>query len=92
MGTDSFGDGKFYFTMHTGVQPRYNQTQVSQFIELKYQQGLVGSTHSFAPRYSSCLFGLSTTSQQYFSHQPPAINQQYFSFRTNHHQPNEQAD
>jgi hypothetical protein len=51
MGTDSFGDGKFYFTMHTGVQPRYNLTQVSQFIELKYQQGLVGSTHSSAPRY-----------------------------------------
>jgi hypothetical protein len=39
-------------------------------------------------------FGLSATSQQYFSlkiNQPPATNQQYFSFRTNQHQPPEQA-
>jgi hypothetical protein len=35
-------------------------------------------------------FGLSATSQQYFSlktNQPPAISQQYFSLRTNQHQP-----
>jgi hypothetical protein len=34
-------------------------------------------------------FGLSATSQQYFSlrtNQPPAISQQYFSLRTNQHQ------
>jgi hypothetical protein len=39
--------------------------------------------------YSSCSFGLSATSQQYFSlrtNQPPAISQQYFSLRTNQHQ------
>jgi hypothetical protein len=39
-------------------------------------------------RYSSV--ELSATSQQYFSRrrsQPPAINQQYFSIRTNQHQP-----
>jgi hypothetical protein len=37
-----------------------------------------------------CSFGLSATSQQYFSlktNQPPAISQQYFSLRTNQHQP-----
>jgi hypothetical protein len=37
-----------------------------------------------------CSFGLSTTSQQYFSlrtNQPPAISQQYFSLGTNQHQP-----
>jgi hypothetical protein len=35
-------------------------------------------------------FGLSATSQQYFSlrtNQSPAISQQYFSLRTNQHQP-----
>jgi hypothetical protein len=35
-------------------------------------------------------FGLSATSQQYFSlgtKQPPATSQQYFSLRTNQHQP-----
>jgi hypothetical protein len=35
------------------------------------------------------LFGLSATSQQYFSlgkNQSPAINQQYFYLRTNQHQ------
>jgi hypothetical protein len=38
----------------------------------------------------ACSFGLSATSQQYFSlrtNQPPAIIQQYFSLRTNQHQP-----
>jgi hypothetical protein len=42
----------------------------------------------------ACSFGLSATSQQYFSlrtNQPPAISQQYFSLRTNQHQPNEKA-
>jgi hypothetical protein len=37
-----------------------------------------------------CSFGLSATSQQYFSlrtNQPLAISQQYFSLRMNHHQP-----
>jgi hypothetical protein len=37
----------------------------------------------------ACSFGLSATSQQYFSlrkNQPPAISQQYFSLRTNQHQ------
>jgi hypothetical protein len=37
-----------------------------------------------------CSFGLSATSQQYFSlrtNQPPAISQQYFSLRINQHQP-----
>jgi hypothetical protein len=37
-----------------------------------------------------CSFGLSATSQQYFSlrtNQPPATSQQYFSLRTNQHQP-----
>jgi hypothetical protein len=35
---------------------------------------------------SPCSFGLSATSQQYFSlrtNQPPATSQQYFSLRTN---------
>jgi hypothetical protein len=40
--------------------------------------------------WPSCSFGLSATSQQYFSlktNQPPATSQQYFSLRTNQHQP-----
>jgi hypothetical protein len=40
--------------------------------------------------FSTCSFGLSATSHQYFSlriNQPPAISQQYFSLRTNQHQP-----
>jgi hypothetical protein len=39
---------------------------------------------------TACSFGLSATSQQYFSlrtNQPSAISQQYFSLRTNQHQP-----
>jgi hypothetical protein len=39
---------------------------------------------------TACSFGLSATSQQYFSfrtNQPPATSQQYFSLRTNQHQP-----
>jgi hypothetical protein len=39
---------------------------------------------------SPCSFGISATSQQYFSlitNQPPATIQQYFSLRTNQHQP-----
>jgi hypothetical protein len=39
---------------------------------------------------ASCSFGLSATSQQYFSlrtNQPSATSQQYFSLRTNQHQP-----
>jgi hypothetical protein len=42
------------------------------------------------PAASPCSFGLSATSQQYFSlttNQPPAISQQYFSLRSNQHQP-----
>jgi hypothetical protein len=38
----------------------------------------------------ACSFGLSATSQQYFSlrtNQTPAISQQYFSLRTNQHPP-----
>jgi hypothetical protein len=38
----------------------------------------------------TCSFGLSPTSQQYFSlttNQPPATSQQYFSLGTNQHQP-----
>jgi hypothetical protein len=49
--------------------------------------------------HTPCLFGLSVTSQQYFSfrtNQPSATNQQYFSLRTKppaiNHQPNEQTD
>jgi hypothetical protein len=41
-------------------------------------------------RLTPCSFGLSATSQQYFSlrtNQPPATSQQYFSLRTNQHQP-----
>jgi hypothetical protein len=41
-------------------------------------------------RKTPCSFGLSVTSQQYFSlrtNQPPAISQQYFSLTTNQHQP-----
>jgi hypothetical protein len=37
-----------------------------------------------------CSFGLSATSQQYFSlriNQPPPTSQQYFSLKTNQHQP-----
>jgi hypothetical protein len=37
-------------------------------------------------RYTARSFGLSATSQQYFSlrtNQPPALSQQYFSLRTN---------
>jgi hypothetical protein len=40
--------------------------------------------------YTACSFGLSPTSQQYFSlrtNQPPTTSQQYFSLRTNQHQP-----
>jgi hypothetical protein len=40
--------------------------------------------------HALCSFGLSATSQQYFSlrtNQPLAISQQYFSLRTNQHQP-----
>jgi hypothetical protein len=39
---------------------------------------------------TACSFGLSATSQQYFSlrtNQPPTITQQYFSLRTYQHQP-----
>jgi hypothetical protein len=39
---------------------------------------------------TSCSFGLSATSQQYFylrTNQPPTTGQQYFSLRTNQHQP-----
>jgi hypothetical protein len=39
---------------------------------------------------SPCSFGLSATSQQYFSlrtNQPLATSQQYFSLKTNQHQP-----
>jgi hypothetical protein len=38
----------------------------------------------------ACSFGLSATSQQYFSlrtNQPPATSQQYFSLTANQHQP-----
>jgi hypothetical protein len=41
-------------------------------------------------KLTPCSFGLSATSQQYFSlktSQPPAISRQYFSFWTNQHQP-----
>jgi hypothetical protein len=41
---------------------------------------------------TACSFGLSATSQQYFSlrtNQPPATSQQYFSLRTNQHQPSD---
>jgi hypothetical protein len=62
---------------------------------------LVGEQISVVPlrlrrNYSGCLeylqwsFGLSATSQQYFSlrtNQPPETSQQYFSLRTNQHQP-----
>jgi hypothetical protein len=40
--------------------------------------------------FSAYLFGLSATSQQYFSlrtNQPPATSQQYFSLTANQHQP-----
>jgi hypothetical protein len=40
--------------------------------------------------FSPYSFGLSATSQQYFSlttNQPPATRQHYFSLRTNQHQP-----
>jgi hypothetical protein len=39
---------------------------------------------------SLCLFGLSATSQQYFSlrtNQPPTTSQQFFSLTANQHQP-----
>jgi hypothetical protein len=42
----------------------------------------------------TCSFGLSATTQQYFSprtNQSSATSQQYFSLRTNQHQPTEQA-
>jgi hypothetical protein len=41
-------------------------------------------------RGAPCSFGLSATSQHYFSlrtNQPPTTSQQYFSLRTNQHQP-----
>jgi hypothetical protein len=49
-----------------------------------------GSLPLLATNLSPCSFGLSATSQQYFSlrtNQPPATSQQYFSLRTNQHQP-----
>jgi hypothetical protein len=47
-----------------------------------------------AASFFPCSFGLSPTSQQYFSlrtNKPPATNQQYFFLRPNQHQPNEQT-
>jgi hypothetical protein len=44
----------------------------------------------FLSEFPACSFGLSATSQQYFSlrtNQPPTIRQQHFSLRTNQHQP-----
>jgi hypothetical protein len=44
------------------------------------------------PQLAPCSFGLSATSQQYFSlrtNQPLATSQQYFSLRTNQHQPSD---
>jgi hypothetical protein len=46
--------------------------------------------HSHRMGLAPCSFGLSATSQQYFSlrtNQPPTTSQQYFSLRTNQHQP-----
>jgi hypothetical protein len=53
-----------------------------------------------AKREAPCSYGLSATSQQYFSlrtNQPPAISQQYFFSQNKSapvisHQPNEQAE
>jgi hypothetical protein len=48
------------------------------------------ASHERAWLLEPCSFGLSATSQQYFSlrtNQLPAISQQYFSLRTNQHQP-----
>jgi hypothetical protein len=47
-------------------------------------------THAVSDLSPPCSFGLSATSQQYFSlttNQPPATSQQYSSLRTNQHQP-----
>jgi hypothetical protein len=44
----------------------------------------------YSKKKPSRSFGLSATSQQYFSlrtNQPPATSQQYFSLKTNQHQP-----
>jgi hypothetical protein len=44
----------------------------------------------FNHQHIPCSFGLSTTSQQYFSlrtNQPPTTSQQYFSLGTKQHQP-----
>jgi hypothetical protein len=46
--------------------------------------------HGKKVEISPCSFGLSATSQQYFSlrrNQPSATSQQYFSLKTNQHQP-----
>jgi hypothetical protein len=51
--------------------------------------GVVGMADCSGLR-TACSFGLSATSQQYFSfrtNQPPAISQQYFSLRRNQHPP-----
>jgi hypothetical protein len=52
--------------------------------------GGTGRTDGAASASSPCSFGLSDTSQQYFSlttNQPLSISQQYSSHRTNQHQP-----
>jgi hypothetical protein len=52
--------------------------------------GDLRQTRCSSPRVAPCLFGLSATSQQYFSlrtNQPSTTSQQYFSLRTNQHQP-----
>jgi hypothetical protein len=51
---------------------------------------IFGCYSSEGNKPTPCSFGLSATSQQYFSlrtNQPSATSQQYFSLRTNQHRP-----
>jgi hypothetical protein len=57
--------------------------------EFKHIHGLANLPFFTTPS-APCSFGLSATSQQYFSlttNQPSTTNQQYFSLRTNQHKP-----
>jgi hypothetical protein len=65
----------------------HNQNKTCCWVSAGQDSRIVYQTEDII---SPCSFGLSATSQQYFSlrtNQPPATSQQYFSLKTNQHQP-----
>jgi hypothetical protein len=65
---------------------KWTQLGTCLILQWHYQKYISVQTSKPTP----CSFGLSATSQQYFSlrtNQPPATSQQYFSLTTNQHQP-----